>query len=951
MTNITKPLSSNRKRNAEELNDTSPSSGPGDSESVRKRVRWDGEDQEVSDNENGDDDETESQDDECTEKICLAMSCQFGRVGCAYYDPQVCKMYIFEDSQENAHYDLTSMLLDQVEPDVVLTSSKAEDMFIDVLRAHVDSSGSVFQLRPHKDFLPNKGRDRILSLRLLSELVNYGAEENTTSDRSSDSEPRNAYDFMRRRKEGKGDPTGQRWNASVRLANYASLECAPLCLGSIGALLDHIARMRAVADLDDEGIGGLEIRAIEYLPLKQVMQINADALQSLQIFETENHASVNSDNTKEGLSLFGILNNTKTSLGRLLMREWLLRPSLSIPVITARHDAVACFMHPDNLTLATTMHNHLQGIKNIPKTMKALKVGKAKLSDWQSVVKFAFHSVMLNNSLPELSRSGDIDILRKLSHVLEVASFKDIGTAVNEMIDWDESALWGRVCVRPHIDEALDAQKHVYAGLDSILSTVAHRISPTVPSDYARSVNVVYFPQLGFLVSVPMRDEWNEHGVVELEGWTFQFSSEENAYFKNKEMRDLDKHIGDVQPAIADREIEIVYDLQMKVLEYEKAISAACDVCAELDCLLSFADASRAYNFNRPEMSEDNVIDIKGGRHPLQELVVDTFVPNDAYLVGGDFDGLIDPQEGEDSENESISPRDNHSILVCTGANACGKSVYLKQVALIQYMAQIGCFVPAERATLGIVDKIFTRIQTRESVSKVQSAFMIDLNQVSLALRNCTSRSLILLDEFGKGTLATDGAGLFCGILQHFVGRGNDCPKVIAATHFHDIFRQDILDPDSLPVTFVHMQVLFTTSKGELLGASDTGTLSAFEEDTTADHTEAEGGSMIRPGEGITYLYRVEKGLWLNSHAAMCAEIFGLPRSVVQRARYVSFLLSTRELGQLLDEDMNEGERTELAQAEEVCKRFLAWDLQTEMEGEEDVNEKLAAVLGRAPDE
>ena len=158
-------------------------------------------------------------------------------------------------------------------------------------------------------------------------------------------------------------------------------------LGSLGALLDHLVRVRAVGELEDEGIGGLDIRDIESLALKEVMQINADALHSLQIFDNENHASVHSDKTKEGLSLFGILNNTRTSLGRNLMRQWLLRPSTSISVITARHDAVACFMRPENINTANSMHNHLKGIKNVPKVLGALNSGKAKISDWLGLVK------------------------------------------------------------------------------------------------------------------------------------------------------------------------------------------------------------------------------------------------------------------------------------------------------------------------------------------------------------------------------------------------------------------------------------------------------------------------------------------------------------------------------------------------------------------------------------
>ena len=150
--------------------------------------------------------------------------------------------------------------------------------------------------------------------------------------------------------------------------------------------MDHLTRARAVADLDDEGIDGLEVRNIEPLPLLNSMQINADALFSLQIFDDEDHASIHSDKTKEGLSLFGILNDTKTSLGRALMREWFLRPSMSLDIIRARHDAVQCFLRPDNIATVNSMHSHLNGTKNIPRSLASLKAGKGKVSDWQGLV-------------------------------------------------------------------------------------------------------------------------------------------------------------------------------------------------------------------------------------------------------------------------------------------------------------------------------------------------------------------------------------------------------------------------------------------------------------------------------------------------------------------------------------------------------------------------------------
>ncbi|KAJ7212032.1 muts domain V-domain-containing protein [Mycena pura] len=888
----------------------------------KKRVRWEGKPEAEGPVESDSEDTS-------VKKICLAAYYQHGRIGCAYYDPVRCLICVLEDTQETAHFELTTMLLEQVGPDVLVTSSQSEDEFIDVARAHMDASGGVFQIRPHKEFVASKGRDRLLSLRLLSELPQDENELPASSEigtTSSNTGTRSAYDFMRRRHaRNGGDPLMKRWNASIRLSNFTSAESSPLCIASAGALLDYLVR-DAVNDLENEGISGLQVRDIEAISLEQFMQVNADALFSLQIFENESHASVHSDKTKEGLSLFGILNSTNTTLGRALLRTWLLRPSLSLDVIKARHDAVECFMSSENLVPASAMHGHLKGIKNLPLILGVIRLGKAKMVDWQGLVKFAFHSAMLRDNLSELHQAGGVEIVKRLVAVLDIPSFRTVGNRINEIIDWEESANAGRVCVRPNIDEELDNRKHVYHGIDSVLSKVAERICQMVPSDYASSLNVVYFPQLGFLICVPMSEEWrNPQDFKVLDGWSFQFSSESHVYFKSQEMTDMDLHIGDLHPSIVDREIEIVQELQEEIAVHFDAMAAVCDIFAELDCLLSLANASRAYDFRRPEMVENNIIDIKQGRHPLQEQVVDTFVPNDAQLAGGS--GNCSVLVGDEVTDEA---EEWNSVVLCTGANACGKSVYLKQVALIQYMAQIGCFVPAESATLGIVDKIFTRISTRESVSKVQSAFMIDLNQVSLALRNATARSLVLLDEFGKGTRSTgsfDGAGLFCGIIKQFLNRGPNCPKVLAATHFHEVFKEGLLDPEAHPITFLHMEVLFTSPDGQVLEAG-----------------QGEGAHAHR-GEKITYLYRVAEGLCLDSHAAKCAEVFGVPPRIVDRAQHVSYLLSTYELGKLLDEEMTEAERADLEDAEVVCRRFLQWDL--EGDGGGDVKGRLAAVLGK----
>jgi DNA mismatch repair protein MSH5 len=182
--------------------------------------------------------------------------------------------------------------------------------------------------------------------------------------------------------------------------------------------------------------------------------------------------------------------------------------------------------------------------------------------------------------------------------------------------------------------------------------------------------------------------------------------------------------------------------------------------------------------------------------HILQELMVPSFVPNNTSLVGGTGgDGLIDETDvshGAASQAQpSWSTRHQHaqedcsSMLVLTGPNYSGKSVYLKQVALIVFMAHVGSFVPAESATIGLTDKILSRVTTRETVSRTQSAFMLDLQQVSLALSLATRRSLLIIDEFGKGTECSDGAGLACAVMEHLLSLGTERPKVIGATHFH----------------------------------------------------------------------------------------------------------------------------------------------------------------------
>lgn len=291
-------------------------------------------------------------------------------------------------------------------------------------------------------------------------------------------------------------------------------------------------------------------------------------------------------------------------------------------------------------------------------------------------------------------------------------------------------------------------------------------------------------------------------------------------------------------------------------------------------------------------MVTSNTIDIEGGRHPLQELTVPSYVSNDISITGGqDIDNTTDNQS-DDSQTTSSDPP-SPSMLLLTGPNYSGKSVYLKQIALIVYLAQIGSFVPTTSARLGLTDKILTRISTRESVSRTQSAFMIDLQQICMALTHSTPRSLLIIDEFGKGTNAADGAGLAAGVFEYLLFLGSRCPKVLGATHFHEIFEAGFLRPQPR-LQFAHMEIRV---------------------DEEAARTE----------EQITYLYNLRRGRSVASYGTFCAAMNGVGSEIVRRAEELVLMTARGEDLVSACAVMPEGEMVELRGAVSLMFFFTRW--------------------------
>jgi DNA mismatch repair protein MSH5 len=324
--------------------------------------------------------------------------------------------------------------------------------------------------------------------------------------------------------------------------------------------------------------------------------------------------------------------------------------------------------------------------------------------------------------------------------------------------------------------------------------------------------------------------------------------------------RELTARFGDALPRVLDLEASLLREVGARLAAAGGAVRAAAAAAAALDCLLSLAAAAAELRLARPALTRANVLQIRGGRHLLAEQVLDdgAFVPNDTDI--------------EESAGR---------VVVVTGPNGSGKSVYARQVALIAFLAHVGSFVPAEEATIGLVDRIFTRVASHEAAAVPQSTFLIDLSQTAAMLRLATPRSLLILDEFGKGTAAADGAALVCAAAAALAAAPVS-PRTLLCTHF-----AEALDPALLPRA---PQLAFRTMAVLVGGASPGGGEEGSGDPEVAAAAAATAAAVAAGGGGdddLTFLFRLVPGRAAPSFGLHCARRAGLDPAVVARAAAV----------------------------------------------------------------
>ncbi|XP_028412976.1 mutS protein homolog 5-like isoform X1 [Dendronephthya gigantea] len=755
-----------------------------------------------------------------------------GKLGSAYYDAGSAQLFMQMDILETQDFQFLKRLIMQVKPTTVVSSSNQDEKFLKVLQSEDENSEKTtgnnipMEILPSIDFSLEICKRRILALNVLPSLPQHYTET----------------------------------ERMMHLGSIVPFENTNM-VKATGALIKYIDKKRIGVELEDIETK-VPILALKTFSLEDAMMIDENTYSALQIFQKESHPSAfkGGSGAKEGLSLFGMMNMTKSVIGSRLLRVWFRRPTTNMDVLKQRQKAIAFFQSPQNAENTTSIQECLKHIKCISRTLVRMASAQASIGDWQSLYKTVYNAIYISNMCKAIP---DVQIAQKIARDFS-EDLHRIASLINKIVDFDDSTSQNRFVVKPGVDENLDEKKRTYNGLPDFMTKVAQEELSKLDASITEC-NILYLPQLGYLLAIPRTEQMKEEKDFEMEGLDFVFFSDNTAHYKSANTRELDRLLGDTLCEITDHETAIMHRLQSIVLEHTDLLLKVMEYTAELDCLIALSVHAKENNYACPEMTEENLLSIKAGRHPLQEIYVTPFVANDTQV-----------------------DKEKSRMKILTGPNASGKSVYLKQVGLIVFLAHIGSFVPAESATIGITERIFTRIHTRETVSVGLSTFMIDLNQMASAVQFASERSLILIDEFGKGTATVDGLSLLTACLKYWLSAGNRCPKVLVSTHFHSIIQQKLL-----PLTpLLRFQTMET----------------------------------MQNGDELVFLYQLVDGYTNTSYACHIAALAGISSDLVQRGHEILDLIRNNKAVKRKDSKKNEEEMQRYCG---IVNEFLGLDFES----------------------
>ena len=485
------------------------------------------------------------------------------------------------------------------------------------------------------------------------------------------------------------------------------------------------------------------ITSLSRIEEERFVRLDKFTVRSLELVSTMN---------EEGTSLLQVIDKTISPMGSRLLRRWILFPLKNVQPIEERQAVVEHFFrHPDMKEL---LNEQLEQIGDLERIISKVAVGRVSPREVIQL-KVALNAI---EPIKEACQSSGDPSLARIGEQLNCCV--SIRERIAKEIKQDPPSLVNKGgIIAEGVNAELDELRTIaYSGKDYLLQIQQRESERTgIPSLKIAFNNVV-----GYYIEV--RNAHKDRVPAE---WIRKRTLGNAERYITEELKEYEEKILGAEEKILSLETRIFNDLVLALTDYIAPIQLNASLIGRIDCLLSFAKVAETNRYVRPVVDESEVIDIKAGRHPVIEKqlpVGEPYIANDIYL---------------DDEKQQI--------IIITGPNMAGKSALLRQTALITLMAQIGCFVPAESAHIGLVDKIFTRVGASDNISVGESTFMVEMNEAADILNNMSSHSLVLFDELGRGTSTYDGISIAWAIVEYIHEHPNSRAKTLFATHYHEL--------------------------------------------------------------------------------------------------------------------------------------------------------------------
>jgi DNA mismatch repair protein MutS len=544
-----------------------------------------------------------------------------------------------------------------------------------------------------------------------------------------------------------------------------------------------------------------------------------------------------------GVPLINILDKTISPMGARLLKKWVVLPLTSIPAIESRLDVVNYFLKNEETTIE--IESHIRQIGDLERLISKVPLGKVNPRE----------VVQLKKALVAL------EPIKQILSTIENAYLKNISDGLNpckvlqqevqkQIVEEPPVNLTKGGVIADGYNQELDELRGLVKNSKDILTNIQKTEAVKTGID---NLKIGFNNVFGYYLEVTNR--YKDKGLVP-ENWIRKQTLTNAERYITDELKQLETKILGAEETMLILEEKIFEQLVLSLMDYIQPVQHNAGLIARLDCLMAFAKLAKRYNYCRPNINESLVIDIKSGRHPVIEQQLDlgeTYVPNDTYL---------------DNEEQQI--------LMITGPNMSGKSALLRQTALISLMAQMGSFVPAERANLGLIDKVFTRVGASDNISSGESTFMVEMNETASIMNNISPRSLILLDEIGRGTSTYDGISIAWSIAEYLHSHGDFRPKTLFATHYHEL--------SELANKFPRIKN-FNVSVKEI-------------------------------GQKVIFLRKLVEGDSQHSFGIHVAKMAGMPRVIVERAAHILSQLEQKSIGN--DEESVDGINAPKADTEQL---------------------------------